>query len=167
MDCPSEFVPGHVRQEELGLNFDVSYAATDRLNIAAGRLRGVMTGLRSAGDRIVRQSAPTRSRVLEPGRRLSASQAWSGGWNRNSRAVYGDLELRDLDGAWTIGGAVRFEHFDLFGATTNGKLSGRYRFAPSVALRGSVGSGFRSADGWTAICTERADHARLERESGR
>ena len=37
LDTPREFDPGLYRQEEVNLNFDVSYAATDLVNIAAGR----------------------------------------------------------------------------------------------------------------------------------
>ena len=146
LESPTEFDPGLSRQAELGLNFDVSYAATDRLNIAAGTEWRHERFEIGEGDRASYEIGPYANQGFTSGSNgfPGFSQAWSGGWNRNSRAVYGDLELRDLDGAWTVGGAVRFEHFDLFGATTNGKLSGRYRFAPAVALRGSVGSGFRA-----------------------
>ena len=58
--------------------------------------------------------------------------------------MYGDLELRGLDDQWTVGGAVRVEHFDLFGATTNGKLSARYGLSGAVAVRGGVSTGFRA-----------------------
>ena len=50
----------------------------------------------------------------------------AGTWTRSNVALYGDVELRVPDDRWTVGGAVRFEHFDIFGATTNGKLSVRY-----------------------------------------
>ena len=36
LDTPREFDPGLYRQEEVNLNFDVSYAATDLVNVAAG-----------------------------------------------------------------------------------------------------------------------------------
>ncbi len=35
-DTPREFDPGLYRQEEVNLNFEVSYAATDMVNIAGG-----------------------------------------------------------------------------------------------------------------------------------
>ena len=59
-------------------------------------------------------------------------------------ALYGDLELRDPRDRWTVGGAVRFEHFDLFGSTTNGKLSARYGLSDTIAVRGGISSGFRA-----------------------
>ena len=43
-----------------------------------------------------------------------------------------------------MGGAVRYEHFDLFGATTNGKLSARYGVADTVSIRGGVSTGYRA-----------------------
>ena len=68
----------------------------------------------------------------------------AGTWTRSNLALYGDLELRDPDGAWNVGGAVRFEYFDLFGSTTNGKLSARYALTDAVAIRGGVSTGFRA-----------------------
>ena len=59
-------------------------------------------------------------------------------------ALYGDLELRDPGDRWTVGGALRFEHFDLFGSTTNGKLSARFGLSDVVSVRGGVSTGFRA-----------------------
>ena len=63
----------------------------------------------------------------------------AGTWSRSNVAVYGDAEISDPDDLWTIGGALRFEHFEDFGATTNGKVSARFAF-----VRASVSSGFRA-----------------------
>ena len=88
--------------------------------------------VRGAGLRLRLQRLPRLSRLhgrgLEP----------------QNRAVYGDLELRGRDDRWSFGGALRMEHFDLFGATTNGKISARYALTPFVALRGGVSTGFRA-----------------------
>jgi iron complex outermembrane receptor protein len=40
--------------------------------------------------------------------------------------------------------AGRYEHYNDFGATTVGKLTGRYDFTPSFALRGTISTGFRA-----------------------
>ena len=45
---------------------------------------------------------------------------------------------------WTLGAAARYEHFADFGATLNGKLSGRVPLSGRIALRGSLGTGFRA-----------------------
>ena len=63
----------------------------------------------------------------------------AGTWDRGNVAVYGDVELAGLDDDWTLGTAVRIEHFDDFGTTMNSKLSGRFGF-----VRASVSSGFRA-----------------------
>ena len=66
-----------------------------------------------------------------------------GGLDPQHVAAYGDLELQGLDGRWTAGAAARVEHFDLFGNTTNGKLSFRYALDDAVSLRDGVSTGFR------------------------
>ena len=49
------------------------------------------------------------------------------------------------DDRWTVGGALRFERFDVFGATANGKLSARYGLGLiAVSVRGGVSTGFRA-----------------------
>ena len=58
--------------------------------------------------------------------------------------MYGDLERTSGDDKWTIGVAVRFEDFEDFGTTTNGKLAGRFRINDLWQLRGSVSTGFRA-----------------------
>ena len=49
-----------------------------------------------------------------------------------------------LDGRWSAGGALRVEHFDVFGNTANGKLSSRYGLSDAVSVRGGVSTGFRA-----------------------
>jgi len=68
----------------------------------------------------------------------------AGTWNRSNVAFYGDVELRGRDDRWSLGGAVRVERFDLFGATANGKLSARIGLSDFVSLRGGVSTGFRA-----------------------
>lgn len=67
----------------------------------------------------------------------------AGSYSRNSHAVYIDLE-NDLTKKLSAGLAVRNEHYSDFGGTTSAKLSGRYAFNSTVALRGTVSNGFRA-----------------------
>jgi len=60
-------------------------------------------------------------------------------WSRSNITAYGDLDVNDTDGAWTLGSAVRVESFDDFGTTTNGKVSARVAF-----FRAGVSIGFRA-----------------------
>jgi iron complex outermembrane receptor protein len=67
----------------------------------------------------------------------------AGRWDRANYAVYVDLEA-DVTERLTLGAAVRFEDFDDFGTTTNGKLSGRLAITDRLAVRGSFSTGFRA-----------------------
>jgi iron complex outermembrane recepter protein len=62
---------------------------------------------------------------------------------RNSYALYVDAETR-FGGKFLVGGALRFEDYSDFGNTTTGKLSLRYDFTDTFALRGTVSTGFRA-----------------------
>ena len=141
-DTPTAFDLGGNRQREIGLNFDVSYAATEMVNIAAG------TEWRHEQYRTT-EGEPDSWTVGPYGRGQGFSAGSNGffgygplaagTWGRANVAAYTDLEFNDVDDRWRVGGAVRFEHFDDFGPTINGKLSARYAF-----VRASVSSGFRA-----------------------
>ncbi len=146
LDTPREFDPGLYRQEEVNLNFDVSYAATELVNIAAGAEWRDERFTIGAGGRPSWEVGPYAAQGF-----VSGSNGFpgfpdytAGTWNRSNVALYGDLELRDPGDRWTLGGAVRFEHFDIFGATTNGKLSARYGLSDAVSIRGGISTGFRA-----------------------
>ncbi len=62
--------------------------------------------------------------------------------NRGSYAAYIDLETnvtKDL----LVGAAGRYEDFETFGDTLNGKLNARWQTTSAMALRGSISTGFR------------------------
>ncbi|GAA0306712.1 TonB-dependent receptor [Sphingomonas oligophenolica] len=63
--------------------------------------------------------------------------------HRSNVSGYLDLEAKPVEGL-TLGAAARGEHYSDFGDTLNGKLSARYDFAPWIALRGTVSTGFRA-----------------------
>ncbi len=63
--------------------------------------------------------------------------------SRTNAAAYLDLEWV-FGGKFLVGAAGRFERYSDFGATINGKLSLRYDFTKSFALRGGVNTGFRA-----------------------
>jgi iron complex outermembrane receptor protein len=66
-----------------------------------------------------------------------------GEFDRANWAGYLDLET-DVTERWTVGMAVRYEDFDDFGDTTNGKISTRYAITDDIAVRGSYSTGFRA-----------------------
>lgn len=64
--------------------------------------------------------------------------------SRKVYAGYVDLGIYPLD-AWYIGAAVRAEHYsDGSGSPIGLKLNSRYEFSPALALRGTIGTGFRA-----------------------
>ena len=145
-DTPRNFDPGLYRQEEVNLNFDVSYAAIDIVNIAGGaEWRDERFDI-GAGGRPSWEVGPYAAQGFVSGSNgFPGFPAYTAGtWNRSNVALYGDLELRDPGDRWTVGGAVRVEHFDTFGSTTNGKLSARYGLTDEISVRGGVSTGFRA-----------------------
>ena len=141
-DTPTAFNLGSNRQREVGLNADFSYTATDMINIAAGAEWRNEQYQTTAGD-------PTSWTVGPYGRGQGFSAGSNGffgygpmaagTWDRSNVALYGDVELNGIERDWTVGSAVRIEHFDDFGTTMNSKLSARFHF-----VRASVSSGFRA-----------------------
>ena len=67
----------------------------------------------------------------------------AGRWARSNIAVYGEVEA-DLVDNFTAALAVRYEDFEDFGDTTNGKLALRWALTDDFAMRGSVSTGFRA-----------------------
>ena len=67
----------------------------------------------------------------------------AGSFDRNNYAVFAGLEA-DISDKFSAGLAGRFEDYSDFGSQFSGKLSARYAFTETVALRGTVASGFRA-----------------------
>ena len=63
--------------------------------------------------------------------------------DRNSFAVFVDAEFSPTE-TFLFSAAVRYEDFDDFGDTTNGKLAARWEVVEDFALRASVSTGFRA-----------------------
>ncbi len=146
-NTPTSFELGVYQQQDLNLNADFSYAAGDMVNLAGGgewRSEGFEIGM---GQRESWEIGP----LAAQGFRAAADgfpgfgPIAAGSWSRANYAFYGDAELREPDeGRWNLGAAIRFEDFESFGTTLNGKLAGRYGLTDALALRGSVSTGFRA-----------------------
>ena len=63
--------------------------------------------------------------------------------NRGSYAAYLDMET-DVVKDVLVGVAARFEEYETFGDTLNGKVDARWQATSNVALRGSLSTGFRA-----------------------
>ena len=146
-DSPTSFEPNLLEQTETTLNADLSYAASDMINVAGGaEWRNEQYHL-GAGDPASWAIGPYGSQGFS-----SASNGYNGTrpenagiWDRANVAVYGDVDVHGVDNEWSLGAAVRIEDFyDSFGTTMNSKLSGRYAFTDAFAVRAGVSTGFRA-----------------------
>lgn len=71
------------------------------------------------------------------------SSEFAGGGSRDSYGAYIDAEV-NITEEWLIGGSFRYEDFSDFGDTSVFQLRTRYQVTDGIALRGSVGEGFRA-----------------------
>ena len=58
-------------------------------------------------------------------------------------SAYFDAEW-DVTTQSLVSGALRYDHYQGFGGTLNGKLAGRFDFSPALGIRGSINTGFRA-----------------------
>ncbi|MDB5249021.1 MAG: TonB-dependent receptor [Segetibacter sp.] len=62
---------------------------------------------------------------------------------RSAISAYSDVAF-NFSKAFLVDGAIRFENYNDFGSTLNGKIALRYKIQENFALRGSVSTGFRA-----------------------
>ncbi len=144
-NTPTSFDPGLYKQEETNVNLRVSYPLSARANLAAGaewRNEEFSIGLGQVESYDIGPLATQGFSAASNGF-PGFSPLSAGKWNRSNFAGYVDLELTEAH-KWNFGAAARFEHFEDFGSTLNGKVAGRYNFDPNFALRASVSTGFRA-----------------------
>ena len=107
-DTPTSFNPGLYRQEDLNLNFDLSYALNDWANIAGGiewRDETFEIGLGQLESYEIGALADQGFSAASNGF-PGFSPLAAGEWSRSNFAFYGDLEL--TGDKWNMGVAVRF-----------------------------------------------------------
>ncbi|MGQ0383172.1 MAG: TonB-dependent receptor plug domain-containing protein [Gammaproteobacteria bacterium] len=142
---PTSFRPGTLTQEESGFNLDfVKTFANSPLNLAfGGELRNETYEI-GAGDLASIQAGPTAAifGVGSDGFQGFPVES-AGSFESDSWAAYVDLES-DLTDALSGAVAVRYEDYDEFGNTTDGKLSLRYAFTDDFAVRATASTGFRA-----------------------
>ena len=145
-DTPTKFRPGIYRQEETNLNFDISYPVSDMVHFAAGTEWRREEFTIGAGDDASWTIGPYAAQGFSSGSNGFngyRADTTAGVWDRTNIAVYGDVEFSD-GGNWTLGTALRFERFNDFGSTLNGKVSGRVKLNDVAALRAAFSTGFRA-----------------------
>lgn len=154
---------GHsLLQNTTGFNASKQFKVLEGLNVAFGSefryeefeiIKGeeASYAMYDINGNIVTSSTPENLLVTNPlsgDVRPGGSQGFPGysqefNKNRNNFAAYVDTEL-DITKNWMISVAGRFENYNDFGSTLNGKFATRYAITPQFAFRGSVSTGFRA-----------------------
>ena len=146
-DTPTSFEPGSYRQDDINFNFDVSYQVNDLVHVAGGAEWRREKFTIGGGGRPSWEIGPYAAQGFSSGSNGFngyREDTTAGDWSRSNIAAYGDVEFTDPGDRWMIGTAVRFENFEDFGTTTNGKVSGRVGLTDAFSLRAAVSSGFRA-----------------------
>ncbi|MFZ4382791.1 MAG: TonB-dependent receptor plug domain-containing protein, partial [Sandarakinorhabdus sp.] len=160
-NSPQEFYLGKLVQTEYNANLDFTYETdigfAKPLFIAAGfefRREAYEVGLGDRaswepgiyGSQLVERDDGTRFNVTKPvGANgfpgFGPDSVVEGG--RNSYSAYIDFETDPVENL-TIGLAGRYDHFNDFGSTVNGKITARYAISDAIALRAAASTGFRA-----------------------
>jgi iron complex outermembrane receptor protein len=142
---PTSFRPGTLTQDETGVNLDFVKTFTGSpLNVAFGAEWRDETYKVGAGDLPSIEAGPTAA-VFGVG--SDGFQGFpvesAGDFKSDSVAGYVDVETNLTD---QLSGAVaiRDEHYQKFGNTFNWKVSARYAFTDTFAVRATANTGFRA-----------------------
>jgi iron complex outermembrane receptor protein len=137
---PHVFRTGNLNNSEwtdnldLKHGYDIGLAAP--LSVAVGGEFRYETYQLVAGDPASRFGAGSQA---NPGFSLTDQhQAW-----RYSEGVYVDFGTKIIP-QWTVDAAGRYEHYNDFGDTQDGKFTTRYDIIPEFGLRGTISNGFRA-----------------------
>jgi len=131
-----DFDVGGYRQEEIGVNADLSLPLADNVNLGFGAEWREETYTALAGE--LTSFFENGVSGLKGVTTDDAGQA-----KRDNIAVYADLE-HDITESVLLQYAVRYEDFSDFGSTINGKLAAGWRLGEAFALRGAVSTGFHA-----------------------
>ena len=143
---PTEFFAGALEAKQHVLNLGLDKALDWGLEYPVI----LSWGAEYRGDFFTQYEGEPSSYALGPFANLPGSQVFpgfkpsdAGSFDRNNLSFYVGLEA-DLTDALSLGVAARYEDYTDFGSTTTGKISGRYAFSDTVALRATVSTGFHA-----------------------
>ncbi|AQQ66972.1 TonB-dependent receptor [Microbulbifer agarilyticus] len=146
---PTSFNPGAYTQLEKNFNIDLikgfEVGLASELSVATGFEWRDETFEITTGDQASYEIGPLAAQGFS-----AASNGFpgfgplaGGQWSRSNLATYIDMEADIVDG-WLMAGALRFEDFEDFGTTVNGKLATNLELSEAVSLRASWSTGFRA-----------------------
>ena len=131
-----DFKTGDYEQSEMGVNLDLSQELTTTMFLAYGAEYRNETFTQSAGEEasyVGIGSSGLKGTLPEN----------AGEFSRAHYGAYADMEHM-LNDNTSLQYALRFENYEDFGSTINYKLAGRYDVNPTLALRGSLNTGFHA-----------------------
>jgi iron complex outermembrane recepter protein len=141
-----EFNAGNIRFIQNTLNADITrkFDVLSGLNFAYGaEFRSEQYGQR-AGEEASYRNYNTASGAAAGAQVFAGfTPAYAGNFNRNSVALYLDLE-QDFTKSFLVTGALRFENYSDFGSTLNYKLASRLNIVKWLTVRGATSTGFRA-----------------------
>lgn len=147
-DSPHSFYDGALIYDQLVGNVDVdkTFPVFQSLNLAMG-LEARREGYEITPGEPSSYNAPATGAVpgAAPGAQgfLGFAPINAIKRHRENVAAYVDAEAQVTD-KFLLAAAVRGENYSDFGSVLAGKLSARYDFSPSFAIRGTVSNGFRA-----------------------
>ncbi|MBU1621102.1 MAG: TonB-dependent receptor [Gammaproteobacteria bacterium] len=149
-NTPRDFKPGKYVQLEKAANLDFNKpidveALPYPLNVAGGVEYRDETFEIYAGDAASFEVGPLASQGFGIGSNgfPGFKPEDAGSFNRYSYAAYTELGAEFSDN-FRMDFALRFEDFEDFGNTTNGKVTARYQATDEIAFRSAVSTGFRA-----------------------
>ena len=144
-NTPTTFDPGAYIQSEKNLNLDLSMPVGDHTTLAAGA-----EFREESFEIVVGQIESFQIGPLAAQGFSSASNGFpgfsdiaKGVFKRKNVAAYIDGEQK-ISPTWTVGMALRWEDFNDFGSTLNGKVATRFEVNKHFSLRASFNTGFRA-----------------------
>jgi outer membrane receptor protein involved in Fe transport len=144
---PTSFDAGSRDQAETNVNLEFVYewdtVFAQPVNVAFGaEYRREKFGIQ-AGEPASYEVGPLRDLSPASNGFPGASPQQAGSWTRSNYALYVDLDT-DVTARWNVGLAARFEDYDTFGSTADGKLSTRFKLSDALNLRAAVSTGFHA-----------------------
>ncbi|WP_145653511.1 TonB-dependent receptor plug domain-containing protein, partial [Pseudoduganella lurida] len=137
---PTVFHAGTFIASQWTNNFDVSR----ELDLGWAKPSTFAMGLEHRVDEYEIQAGDPYSRYKEGSQSYPGfSLTDAGKHDRNNKAIYANFIAFPIDGL-TVDLAGRYEHFSDFGNAKVGKLTSRYDFTPTFAVRGTYSNGFRA-----------------------
>jgi iron complex outermembrane receptor protein len=133
---PTTFKPGGYRLTNVIGNYDLNGKLSEKVSVAMGLEYKIESFRAFEGDPLSYYKGGSDSFAgIKP--------AEAGFWSRNNFATYANLDY-DVNEAFLIGVAGRYENFSDFGNNFSWKINSRYKLGEKGAIRASYSTGFRA-----------------------